>query len=918
MNSITDNDTVSTAELLDLIEADVSEAAKISGGSLGSSRGSNGQPRSGGLTSTPRKLRTTNKAAMKELSNTDPFSVRLTPQSSTRRRPSSSAADSDADSSYASSEGGDSVSDMTGFNQYKKYSTAHSHSTNSGGKVNHRSSSGRSRRRSSNNGKKRTVIVDKRQRMPLGGGYGGMFESHNTHNDDDQSNNGSMNDFDSQGTSKSSKGGGEGDDISISSSISGSVFSFASKLFFGKKKHGGGGGSWNPYTGSSGVSIQSRLSMTPSYIRDNSILITVSRYYLALPFRLRYFVQLFSIIGVLMIASLNYFIAMDYQKQVIRGGGGRSNNYQQQSQPQNNFGMQQQHQSIMEGGGASPNHHIPRLRVRDPLKFLHHDLHPNELLERATAKFRGSTRYGNENSDIESASKSDGRPGSGDLGGPDPFVYGWKSMPRQIFNDFATGLSDDTKTIEHEKNVDYFQMKAQKKVGFSDHEDNVDVMPGTGGKRPIAKGTVAYVLPITDCYPSDREQSAIHQNIYPESTNVPDSEDAFRDFALMLRAMVHGHSYSNPASGSLYDYKMHAIIHPRAKKCIHNLEDGVVDRSIVLQNLGYHVEVKSSPVPKSSIQGSEYLKEYMTGVVGGDEIVDLIRLYAYELEEYDVVVLVDYDTLILGPIDKAVDLIVSNPSVDEEGGSGSDGDKGGDNGEDSGGSIDAVFSWEHLQSLSNPQARASVVNLSFFLLRPSKETFSTLISKYQNSPFSATRGWGTLGRGSFPGWMTTQGFLTYYYDEVANFQKVEMYRCAFGNSGQDYNMDNSILITNGGKVECGNSFNGGVNDKAAAAADFEQCNECSKSKPKDVYVADFSYCRAPWECGGSEGGAEAPDTLSSGLCRQFQNSWFSARLQMEDVHPQLQKGNGQLCANGQYQPMALVKSDVQNKPREFG
>ena len=54
----------------------------------------------------------------------------------------------------------------------------------------------------------------------------------------------------------------------------------------------------------------------------------------------------------------------------------------------------------------------------------------------------------------------------------------------------------------------------------------------------------------------------------------------------------------------------------------------------------------------------------------------------------------------------------------------------------------------------------------------------------------------------------------------------------------------------------------GVDEKAAAAADFAQCNECSKAKLKDVHVSDLSYCRAPCKCSGSEGVVES-DTLSS-------------------------------------------------------
>jgi len=420
-------------------------------------------------------------------------------------------------------------------------------------------------------------------------------------------------------------------------------------------------------------------------------------------------------------------------------------------------------------------------------------------------------------------------------------------------------------------------------------------------------------IPIHPTIPKTRRHSAtLHSCYMPRSTPT---------------ASPH-----NPASGSMYDYKMHAILHPRAKKCRSTEElftvrsgtgddaesyNGIVDRSVMLQNLGYHVEFKNPPLSKESIQGSDYLREYMAKNDVGGQIVDLIRLYAYELEEYDAVVLVDYDTLILGPIDKAVDLIVDSNKEDTVGDTGNTDTGSGEESSNDNSSIDAVFSWEHLPSLVNPQARASVINLSFFLLHPSKATFADLVKRYQNAPFSETRGWGTIGRGSFPGWMTTQGFLTYYYDEVANAAKVEMNRCAFGNSGEDYNADNSILITNGGKVECGGS---GPDGDATAN---NQCNDCSKSKLEEVSVADLSYCHAPWECGGGGSGdgnndaaaSSTPDKLSSGLCRQFQKAWFGGRLQMEDVHPQLQKGSGTLCIDGQYQPMMLLKPSVPYKPQ---
>lgn len=894
-----DSDTVSTSELLDLIQADVAgsgrkkstrssngsssngsnnnnnarEAGHNSGISHGGSSGSSGS-RSGSRGATINS--SLNSAQMRELNDrerNDPFSVRLTPQKSRRRAvPFSSGKNSalfDSDNDEDGSEDEDSVGDMSGFDSYK-YG---------------QNEKARSRKH------KKKVSIHKRQRMPLGGGYGGMFDSHN--DDGTANSNGSVgssnkSDADSLTSSK-------GDSSSVTS-----IFSLASRLFAKKRN------SKNPYH-SSGHSISSRTIASQF---NETCLGRMTTSYLALPFRLRYFVQLFSIMAVFMLASLNYFIAMETSHP------SQHRNAPLQYSQSNN--QQQQYSYIEEGGGASTNR-IPRLRVRDPRKFLHSDMKPNELLEMATAKFKQSTRFGMG----EPSSKFGGTNRKSETG---PFLYGWKSMPRQIYNDFASGLSDDAKTIRHTKNSQHYHNLAQRQGGgFVDHDaETAHVDPRT---RAPPKGTVAYVLPIATCYGETTltgDEYSKFRNLHPAAPNQPKDEEAFRDFALMLRANVHAHSYKNPSSGSVYDYKMHAIIHPRAKKCRSALEDdndndnnGIVDRSVELQNLGYHVAVKYSPLSQGSLKdgGESSIKEYMDEV-GETQIVDLIRLYAYELEGYDAVVLVDYDTFILGPVDTAVDLIVDSTNNKDQGNN-NDGDAGNIN---SNNNIDAVFSWEHSPSLINPQARASVINLSFFLLRPSKSTFQKLLLRYQNAPFSKTRGWGTLvGRGSFGGWMTTVGFLTYYYDEVANANKIELNRCAYGNTGQDYNNNEDggesgvLLIANDGKVECG----GG---NAAGGVAVNLCNECSKSKLDDVLVADLSYCRAPWECGANPA-AEADsspsttiDTLSSGLCRQFQKLWFGGRLQMEDVHPQLQKGSGKLCIDGEYQPMMLLKSSVAYKP----
>ena len=783
MNDDASKDTVSTSDLLDLIQADVSSGNDDRNNKSSNHNSSNNNGfRSNGYNNNG--ITDKHKLVKKNSFNR----VRLTPHSSAQTR--SVLTDDDSDTfATNNNEEDDTVTDFL-----DSYSTTSGIST-----VNQRSSVV-----NNNNDNTKT-----RQRMPLDGGYGGMFapgtgtRAYSASRMQVHSNEDATTDVISQTADDQSNFDGvsaltslRGDDDQTTTT----GYTLTSKIFSTmrgnpKRKMN------NPYSSVGNASTVQTISSTTSSGADTSIVAKLALLYLNMPFRLRYFIQLFSIMGVLMIASLNYFIAMEH----VPMDGDSSH-------------LSPLEKKAFVGGGASTIR-IPRLRVRNPLKFLHADYNKNILMDRATEKFEQSSRYKGKK-----------------IGDQSPFSLGWKSMPRQIFNDFETGLSDDSKTIQHAN-------AAKNK------------------RRLPPKGTVAYVLPLTTCAPPRNNA----KNFFPYSPNQPKDDESFRDFAVMLRAMIHAQSYQNLSSESRYDYKMHAIIHPQAKNC------AGTDRSVVLQNLGYHVSVQSSPVGIHQLQHFDAAAEILRDVNdASDRLPDFARLHAYQLEEYDAVVMVDFDTLVLGSVDEALDLIVGDKN-------------GGASGSSS--SVSAVFSWEHVPLMSHPEAKASVINLSFFVLRPSKDMYELLVATLKKAPFSATRGWGSTGRGAFPGWMTTQGFLTYFYDEVRNGAKVEMNQCAFGNTAEP---SPSKLITNGGTVDC---------DSSPDASN--QCNDCSKTTPDEVRVADLSYCLAPWECGG--------DNLMSGLCRQYNKKWFGGRLQMEDVHPQLQKTIGKLCIDGQYQPMVVAE-----------
>ena len=104
-------------------------------------------------------------------------------------------------------------------------------------------------------------------------------------------------------------------------------------------------------------------------------------------------------------------------------------------------------------------------------------------------------------------------------------------------------------------------------------------------------------------------------------------------------ASVHGNL------GGKYDYKMVAIHHPDAAECAKSLKE-----------LGYELIERNTPVKVEEIQG-EFLRERIenNGCCGSKE---LIKLEAYTLTQYPIVVHLDMDFLLLKPIDTLFDVML--------------------------------------------------------------------------------------------------------------------------------------------------------------------------------------------------------------------------------------------------------------------
>ena len=121
--------------------------------------------------------------------------------------------------------------------------------------------------------------------------------------------------------------------------------------------------------------------------------------------------------------------------------------------------------------------------------------------------------------------------------------------------------------------------------------------------------------------------------------------ESIADAAAVLKHSIHRASVHGRLGGR-YDYECIAFYHPQAEDCAKDLHD-----------LGWKLVPRQVLVNVSDIRG-DFLRERIevNGCCGEKE---LIKLEAFTLTEYPVVVHMDLDTLVLKPMDDLFDIILS-------------------------------------------------------------------------------------------------------------------------------------------------------------------------------------------------------------------------------------------------------------------
>ena len=352
-----------------------------------------------------------------------------------------------------------------------------------------------------------------------------------------------------------------------------------------------------------------------------------------------------------------------------------------------------------------------------------------------------------------------------------------------------------------------------------DTNNKIDIKISTSDDHKIKERndeviTIAYAISITSCPNATKDQK-------------------ISDGAAILKHSIHLSSLKS--KNSRYTYEMIAIIHPTAMTCAKDLS-----------SLGYKILERDTPIQIHKIQ-SQVLRE---GIVrsGCCQEKELIKLWAYTLTSYPVVVHLDLDTLVLQPMDELFDAMIYGSSKD----------------------VPVMFNkalplkinayFTRDYNMARPGKPHVGVQGGFFIVRPNTTVFQEYIDTIYTSRFIMGKGWGGKGFGNFYGAQQIQGLLPYYYDFLHPNEAVELNRCYYNAMGDNPR----VKTTDGSLGKC----------KDTNTLQCEDCRDTPFDKIKSVH---FTLCQKPWMCRYS-----TIDKKWRDYCNFMHHSWFRVRKSLEE------------------------------------
>lgn len=334
----------------------------------------------------------------------------------------------------------------------------------------------------------------------------------------------------------------------------------------------------------------------------------------------------------------------------------------------------------------------------------------------------------------------------------------------------------------------------------------------------IGQATIAFAVSVTGC-----------------------GSDPITEGAAVLGHSIHQSSIRNTKGTGRYDYALFAIYHPDARAC-----------AVPLRDLGWTLLERNVFVNVTDIEG-EFLRTRISknGCCGEKE---LIKLEAFRLTEYPIVVHLDLDVLVLQPLDDLFDMMLKGPeSVALE-------------------KRNEILMWKdrplptrinafytYDYNMVHPGLKYKPVQGGFLVVRPNMTVYEEFREIVRKGDFQSSGGWGGAV-GPFYGSMTFQGLIPYYYDYLHPNHSVELLRCIYNQMCDNPRTEKTVNDVVHGPCRTGQ----------------EDCEDCRSRPLEDVVTTHFTLCQKPWSCL-----PHSQDMIQHRLCRKLTNQWYKIRSELE-------------------------------------
>lgn len=309
-----------------------------------------------------------------------------------------------------------------------------------------------------------------------------------------------------------------------------------------------------------------------------------------------------------------------------------------------------------------------------------------------------------------------------------------------------------------------------------------------------------------------------------------------------VRAMSHRQGSSGRSSVSKYDHQLYAFASKTQVLSV------CVD---MLERFGYTVLLLDIPISEERITNQFYKDKLLSnGCCGAHEF---LKLYAYTLTNYPVVIHLDLDTMLLQPLEDVIDFFV-HPADETlaklqimRPPSGS------------AGTIQAMFTRDYHQAVAGFKKIVPYSNVpiqgGFFAVRPNMTVYNELIDIIHQANYTDL-GWGGV-MNSVECWgdPQIQGLLGYYYSFVERTQGLELHNCYYNNILGDHRLGEKCTTQ------------------------VEPCMDCSTVPPSEVKLSHPIFCHKPWECVKWHTPSKFKKAQN---CRWYLHKWYETRQLVEE------------------------------------